>query len=101
MASEALSGLFAHSLMTPDCRLFNIDCRPLGRYNRSSSVGVEVVGADRRKNKKGAGKTKVGGSEYLSPRTLLLCRYEEILKRRYSLYVDQYLCRILRSGGGG
>ena len=58
MALEALSDLFAHSLMPPDRRLFNIDCRPLGRYDRSSSVGVEGVGAAGRKNKKGTGTTK-------------------------------------------
>ena len=38
MASDALSDLFAHSLMPPDIRLFNLDRRPLGRYDRSSSV---------------------------------------------------------------
>ena len=87
MASEALSDLFAHLLMPSDRRLFNLNCRPLGRYNRSSSVRVEGVGAAKRKNKKGAGTSKGGGSEYLPPRTLLLWRYEETLKRRYSLYV--------------
>ena len=47
MASEALSDLFAHSLMPPDRRLFNLDRRPLGRYDRSSSsatVGGEGEG---------------------------------------------------------
>ena len=101
MASEALSDLFAHSLIPPDRRLFNLDCRPLGQYDRSSSIGVEGFGAAGRDNKKGMVTTKGGESESLSPRTLLLWRYEETLKRRYSLYVNRYLCRILRSGGGG
>ena len=101
MASEALSDLFAHSLMPPNCRLFNLNRRPLGRYNTSSSVGVEGVGADGRKNKKGTGTTKGGGLESLSPRTLLLWRYEDTMKRTYYLYVDRNLCRIPCGGGGG
>ena len=101
MASEALSDLFAHSLMLPDRRLFNLDRRPMGRYNRSSSVGVEGAGTAGRKNKKGACTAKGGGSESLSPCTPLILRYEETLKRRYSLYVDRYLCHILRGGGDG
>ena len=72
MAPEALSDLFAHSLMPPDHRLLNIDCRPLGRYNRSSYVGVKGVGASGRNKKKGTGTTKGGGLEYLSPHTLLI-----------------------------
>ena len=82
MEFKALSDLFAHLLMPPDRRLFNLNCKPLGWYNRSSSVGVEGVGAAGRKNKKGAGTTKGGGSKYLSPRTLLLWQYEETLKRK-------------------
>ena len=88
MASEALLDLFTHSLMPPDRRLFNLDRRPLGQYNRSSSVRIEGVGVAGSKNKKGTGTTKGWGSESLSPLTLLLWRYEETLKRRYYLYVD-------------
>ena len=87
--------MFFHSLMPPDRRLFNLDRRTLERYDRSSSVRVEGVGASGRKNKKSAGTTKGGGSESLSPCILLLCWYEETLKRRCSLYVDRYLCPIL------
>ena len=69
MASEALSDLFVNTLLPKDRKLVSLDNRPLHLYE----------GADRT----------------LSPRVLLLWRYEEMIKLRYSSYLTRYLGRAL------
>ena len=68
MASEALSDLFTNTLLPKDRKLISLDERPLYLYE---------------------------GDRTLSPRVLLLWRYEEMIKMRYASYLTRYLSRTL------
>ena len=70
LASEALADLFANTLLPNNRKLIAMDGRPLHLYETDAK-------------------------RTLSPRVLLLWRYEEHLKTRYSAYVDLYLSRTL------
>lgn len=67
MASEALADLFINTLMPADRKLISLEQRPLYRYENKT----------------------------LSPRILLLWRYEEMMKIRYASYLQRYLGRTL------
>ena len=73
MAAEALEDLFLNTLLPPGRKLLNLDQRPLATYEMSSK-------------------------KTLSPRVLLLWRFEEILKDKYQSFVDGYLVSTLRDG---
>mmetsp|Transcript_39984 Transcript_39984/g.83986 ORF Transcript_39984/g.83986 Transcript_39984/m.83986 type:complete len:936 (+) Transcript_39984:232-3039(+) len=66
MASEALSDLFVNTLLPNDRKLISLENRPLYLYE---------------------------GDRTLSPRVLLLWRYEEMIKLRYASYLSRYLGR--------
>ncbi|KAL7554117.1 hypothetical protein ACHAWF_017518 [Thalassiosira exigua] len=68
MASEALSDLFVNTLLPKDRKLVSLENRPLYLYE---------------------------GDRTLSPRVLLLWRYEEMIKLRYASYLSRYLARTL------
>mmetsp|Transcript_20415 Transcript_20415/g.43783 ORF Transcript_20415/g.43783 Transcript_20415/m.43783 type:complete len:942 (+) Transcript_20415:195-3020(+) len=68
MASEALSDLFANTLLPKDRKLISLENRSLYLYE---------------------------GDRTLSPRVLLLWRYEEMIKLRYASYLSRYLGRTL------
>ena len=68
MASEALSDLFVNGLLPKDRKLTSLESRPLYLYE---------------------------GDRTLSPRVLLLWRYEEMIKQRYVSYLSRYLGRTL------
>jgi len=68
MASEAISDLFANSILPHDRKLVSLDNRPLFLYE---------------------------GGKTLSPRVLLLWRYEEMIMQRYASYLSRYLGRTL------
>ena len=70
MASEALSDLFVNTLLPKDRKLISLDGRPLYLYEGSND-------------------------KTLSPRVLLLWRYEEMIKQRYSSYLSRYLGRAM------
>lgn len=70
MASEALSDLFVNTLLPKDRKLTSLDSRPLYLYEESND-------------------------KTLSPRLLLLWRYEEMIKQRYSSYLSRYLGRAM------
>ena len=70
MASEALSDLFANTLLSKDRKLISLEGRPLHLYEGSNK-------------------------RTLSPRVLLLWRYEEMIKQRYASYLSRYLGRTL------
>ena len=70
MASEALSDLFVNTLLPKDRKLISLDGRPLYLY-------------------------EVSNDKTLSPRVLLLWRYEEMIKQRYSSYLSRYLGRAM------
>jgi ribosome biogenesis protein MAK21 len=67
MASEALSDLFINTLLPRDRKLISLEQRPLYQYEKKT----------------------------LSPRILLLWRYEEMMKIRYASYLQRYLGRTL------
>jgi ribosome biogenesis protein MAK21 len=68
MASEALSDLFINTLLPKDRKLVSLENRPLYLYE---------------------------GDRTLSPRVLLLWRYEEMISQRYASYLSKYLGRTL------
>lgn len=68
MASEALADLFVNTLLPKDRKLISLESRPLHLYE---------------------------GDKTLSPRVLLLWRYEEMMKQRYTSYLSRYLGRTL------
>lgn len=68
MASEALSDLFTNTLLPKHRKLLSLDARPLSLYE---------------------------GKRTLSPRVLLLWRYEEMIKQRYASFLARYLGRTL------
>ena len=67
MASEALADLFINTLLPGDRKLVSLEQRPLYQYEKKT----------------------------LSPRILLLWRYEEMMKLRYASYLQRYLGRTL------
>lgn len=73
MAAEALEDLFLNTLLPPGRKLLNLDQRPLAMYETFSK-------------------------KTLSPRLLLLWRFEEILKAKYQSFVNGYLVSTLRDG---
>jgi len=68
MASEALADLFVNTLLPKDRKLISLENRPLYLYE---------------------------GDRTLSPRVLLLWRYEEMMKLRYASYLSRYFGRTL------
>jgi ribosome biogenesis protein MAK21 len=68
MASEALSDLFTNTLLPKHRKLLSLEARPLYLYE---------------------------GKRTLSPRVLLLWRYEEMIKQRYTSFLTRYLGRTL------
>lgn len=73
MAAEALEDLFLNTLLPPGRGLLSLDQRPLAFYETSTN-------------------------KTLSPRVLLLWRYEEMLKQRYQAFLNSYLFSTLRDG---
>jgi ribosome biogenesis protein MAK21 len=71
MAAEALEDLFISTLLPPNRKLVPLDQRPLYRYE---------------------------GQKTLSPRILLLWRYEEMIKEKFQLFISQYLMQTLKDG---
>ena len=71
MAAEALEDLFLNTLLPPKRKLLSLDQRPLYRYE---------------------------GQKMLSPRILLLWRYEEMIKEKYQLFLQHYLMQTLKDG---
>eukprot|EP00571_Detonula_confervacea_P003820 CAMPEP_0172321954 /NCGR_PEP_ID=MMETSP1058-20130122/44721_1 /TAXON_ID=83371 /ORGANISM="Detonula confervacea, Strain CCMP 353" /LENGTH=941 /DNA_ID=CAMNT_0013037581 /DNA_START=15 /DNA_END=2840 /DNA_ORIENTATION=+ len=68
MASEALADLFVNTLLSKDRKLVSLEERPLYLYE---------------------------GDRTLSPRVLLLWRFEEMIKLRYASYLSRYLGRTM------
>lgn len=73
MAAEALEDLFLNTLLPPGRKLRTLEQRPLASYDLSPT-------------------------KTLSPRLLLLWRFEEILKEKYQSFVNGYLVATLRDG---
>ena len=72
MAAEALMDLFTNTLLPTTRKLISLDARPLSMYDDDQEAKRNI-----------------------SQRILLLWRFEEILKMKYSLFITQYLGRTL------
>jgi ribosome biogenesis protein MAK21 len=71
MAAEALEDLFRLTLLPPNRKLVSLDQRPLYQYTGQTTV---------------------------SPKVLLLWRYEEMIKEKFQLFTSQYLIQTLKDG---
>jgi ribosome biogenesis protein MAK21 len=79
LTAEALEDLFINTFLPPDRKLLTLSQRPLYRYEAS-------------KNGKTPSKTT------LSPRILLLWRFEEMVKEKYEMYLRKYMALTLQEG---
>eukprot|EP00554_Chaetoceros_debilis_P006055 CAMPEP_0194075016 /NCGR_PEP_ID=MMETSP0149-20130528/2065_1 /TAXON_ID=122233 /ORGANISM="Chaetoceros debilis, Strain MM31A-1" /LENGTH=1027 /DNA_ID=CAMNT_0038755353 /DNA_START=24 /DNA_END=3107 /DNA_ORIENTATION=+ len=70
MAAEALTDLFTSTLLPKNRKLVGLESRPLYLYEERTSSSTK---------------------KSISPRILLLWRYEEIIKNKYSAFLSQYL----------
>jgi len=75
MASEALTDLFSNTLIPPHRKLIGLEARPLFLFDDFQDNGQV--------------------KRHISPRTLLLWRYEDILKSKYTAFLTQYLGKTL------
>jgi len=97
LTAEALVDLFINTLLPPDRKLLTLAQRPLSRYEdngegNNSNDHVAENGKKKKKNKTSKGKKS------LSPRILLLWRFEEMVKEKYELYLRQYMSQTLQGG---
>lgn len=76
LTAEALEDLFINTFLPPDRKLLTMAQRPLYRYETSK---------DGKKSKK-----------TLSPRILLLWRFEEMVKEKYELFLTKYMANALQ-----
>jgi ribosome biogenesis protein MAK21 len=74
MAAEALTDLFSNTLLPTHRKLVGLESRPLYQYEESQNNTTKRT---------------------ISPRILLLWRYEEIIKNKYSAFLSQYLGKTL------
>jgi ribosome biogenesis protein MAK21 len=75
MGAEALTDLFSSTLLPTNRKLVGLESRPLYQYEESQDSNQ-------------AKKT-------ISPRILLLWRYEEIMRNKYAAFLTQYLGKTL------
>ncbi len=93
LTAEALEDLFINTLLPPDRKLLTLAQRPLAQYeNSGESETANPVENGKKKKKKKTGKKS------LSPRILLLWRFEEMIKEKYEMYLRQYMAKTLQEG---
>ena len=85
MKADALTYLLTNSLLPNSRKLYGLESRPLFLYEDQEDNDSKN---DATKNKS---KTKRISSKTLSPRILLLWRYEEMIKYRYISFISQNL----------
>ena len=110
MAAEALEDLFRHTLLPPDRKLVTLQQRPLLLYENQNGSTARTVENNNRveEDTKNGSKLKKKSKQKkpnhensnvtqrtLSPRILLLWRYEEMIKERYDLFLRYYIARTL------
>mmetsp|Transcript_24187 Transcript_24187/g.67061 ORF Transcript_24187/g.67061 Transcript_24187/m.67061 type:complete len:950 (+) Transcript_24187:2-2851(+) len=89
LAAEAMEDLFLNTFLPEDRKLITLDQRPLHLYEKHTQVPSEG---------KGKPKTKDTTKRTLSPKVLLLWRFEEMVKEKYYLFMSQYIGYTLREG---
>lgn len=78
LTAEALDDLFLNTFLPPDRKLLTLAQRPLYRYE--------------------ANKNGKKSKNSLSPRILLLWRFEEMVKEKYEMYLRKYMGQTLQEG---
>lgn len=84
LAADAVEDLFLNTFLPPDRKLKTMAQRPLTKYEHT---GLSSAAGGKKKTKK-----------TLSPRILLLWRFEEKVKEKYDLFLRQYLAHTLHAG---
>eukprot|EP00559_Dactyliosolen_fragilissimus_P008169 CAMPEP_0184856446 /NCGR_PEP_ID=MMETSP0580-20130426/1633_1 /TAXON_ID=1118495 /ORGANISM="Dactyliosolen fragilissimus" /LENGTH=1104 /DNA_ID=CAMNT_0027351495 /DNA_START=172 /DNA_END=3486 /DNA_ORIENTATION=+ len=108
MATEALADLFTHTFLPSHRKLSNMDSRPFFLYDPNSSdinnknnntQSTNKNNDHNNNNHKNNNNNNNKGKQMstLSPRVLLLWRYEEMLKQRYSMFLYYCLGKTLSS----
>ena len=100
LTAEALEDLFTNTLLPPDRKLLTLAQRPLAQYENGGGGGTEEA-ANHENGKMSKNKNKKkssNGKRSLSPRILLLWRFEEMIKDKYELYLRQYMAKTLQEG---
>ena len=85
LAAEALEDLFLNTFLPHDRKLLTLAQRPLHLYEAPSKD-------------QGAAKKKKQTVKSLSPRILLLWRFEEMVQEKYTLFLRHYLTQTLAVG---
>lgn len=93
MAAEALQDLFLNTYMPRKRKLFTLAQRPLYLYEN-----IQTTASSSPSTKSSSGKKNVKTKQTLSPRILLLWRFEELVKQKYDLFLRQYLTSTLHEG---
>jgi len=99
LTAEALEDLFINTLLPPNRKLLTLAHRPLYQYEdnegNKDSIDADDGSGNKKKKKK---KSSSDGKKALSPRILLLWRFEEMIKEKYDLYLRQYMAQTLQDG---
>lgn len=95
LMAEALEDLFINTLLPPDRKLLTLAQRPLSQYENKGNNGKPNDGGAETGKKK---KKSQNGKKSLSPRILLLWRFEEMVKEKYEIYLRQYMDKTLQDG---
>jgi ribosome biogenesis protein MAK21 len=101
LTAEALDDLFMNTLLPSDRKLVTLAQRPLYKYENfdddtTTSTNNKMSDTDTKKKSK---KNNSGSTvKTLSPRILLLWRFEEMIKDKYDLYLRQYMAQTLQDG---
>ena len=93
LAAEALEDLFVNTFLPPDRKMLTLAQRPLYLYEHCDDDQVSPSPSNKEKNKKNKTTKKT-----LSPRILLLWRFEEMVKEKYHQFLRDHLVSTLREG---
>jgi ribosome biogenesis protein MAK21 len=92
LAGEALEDIFVNTLLPSNRKLVTMGQRPLCRYDDNNNS------SDNKGETKNGFKPKKQSHKTLSPRILLLWRFEEMVKEKYDLFLRQYMAQTLQDG---
>ena len=106
LTAEALEDLFINTLLPPNRKLLTLAQRPLSQYedeynnnpNDDNEDIVESGNKKKNKNRKKSSSSSSNVKKTLSPRILLLWRFEELIREKYDLYLRQYMAQTLQDG---
>jgi len=94
MAAEALADLFSNTLIPSTRKLYALDSRPLFLYDEDCDSVDQNTGKGNKDNKGKQNKiSKI--RKTLSPRILLLWRYEEMIKHKYNSFLAGFVGKTL------